>query len=134
MTVLRALETDPKQLATSDDSGEGAAVSAKHKKLSARSQNPAGTVLGFALTWSLLITGLTVLELALGFSHPIYFVPPEGIEVEAQSERGFGRRCWLRPVVQLTIDRQRHLLTKAARKYLVEFIGFFKPECPWLAE
>ena len=36
--------------------------------------------------------GLTVLELALGFSHPIYFVPPEGIDVEAQSERGKNAR------------------------------------------
>ena len=32
--------------------------------------------------------GLTVLELALGFSHPIYFVPPDGIDVEAESARG----------------------------------------------
>ena len=36
--------------------------------------------------------GLTVLELALGFSHPIYFVPPEGIDVEAQAERGKNAR------------------------------------------
>lgn len=32
--------------------------------------------------------GMDVLELALGFSHPIYFVPPEGIEITAQSARG----------------------------------------------
>ena len=29
-----------------------------------------------------------VLELALGFSHPIYFVPPEGVTLAAQTERG----------------------------------------------
>ncbi len=29
-----------------------------------------------------------VLELALGFSHPIYFVPPEGIKVEVDTQRG----------------------------------------------
>jgi large subunit ribosomal protein L6 len=29
-----------------------------------------------------------VLELALGFSHPIYFVPPEGIKVEIDTKRG----------------------------------------------
>ena len=34
------------------------------------------------------VGGMDVLELALGFSHPIYFVPPEGITVEAQSARG----------------------------------------------
>ena len=32
--------------------------------------------------------GLDVLELALGFSHPIYFVPPEGISFEATTVRG----------------------------------------------
>jgi len=29
-----------------------------------------------------------VLELALGFSHPIYFVPPEGVNIEVDSKRG----------------------------------------------
>ena len=29
-----------------------------------------------------------VLELALGFSHPIYFVPPEGIDFSVRTERG----------------------------------------------
>lgn len=29
-----------------------------------------------------------VLELALGFSHPIYFVPPEGIKVDVDTKRG----------------------------------------------
>ncbi|MDX1439811.1 MAG: 50S ribosomal protein L6 [Rubricoccaceae bacterium] len=29
-----------------------------------------------------------VLELALGYSHPIYFLPPEGIAISAVSERG----------------------------------------------
>ncbi len=29
-----------------------------------------------------------VLELALGFSHPIYFVPPQGITIEVDSKRG----------------------------------------------
>jgi large subunit ribosomal protein L6 len=29
-----------------------------------------------------------VLELALGFSHPIFFVPPEGIEFSTRTERG----------------------------------------------
>ncbi len=34
------------------------------------------------------MAGLDVLELALGFSHPIYFVPPDGIEIEAETVRG----------------------------------------------
>ncbi len=29
-----------------------------------------------------------LLELALGYSHPIYFVPPEGIKISVRSERG----------------------------------------------
>jgi len=29
-----------------------------------------------------------VLELALGYSHPIYFVPPEGVNVEVDTKRG----------------------------------------------
>lgn len=29
-----------------------------------------------------------VLELALGFSHPIYFVPPKGISIEVDTKRG----------------------------------------------
>ena len=38
------------------------------------------------------MAGMDVLELALGFSHPIYFVPPAGIEIEAQSARGTNPR------------------------------------------
>ncbi len=34
------------------------------------------------------VQGLDVLELALGFSHPIYFVPPDGIDIEATTVRG----------------------------------------------
>ena len=34
------------------------------------------------------MSGLDVLELALGFSHPIYFVPPDGITITTVSERG----------------------------------------------
>ena len=34
------------------------------------------------------MAGLNVLELALGFSHPIYFVPPEGIDIQAETVRG----------------------------------------------
>ena len=34
------------------------------------------------------MAGLEVLELALGFSHPIYFVAPEGITFTAESARG----------------------------------------------
>ncbi len=34
------------------------------------------------------MAGLDVLELALGFSHPIYFVPPDGIDIEAETVRG----------------------------------------------
>ena len=34
------------------------------------------------------MAGMDVLELALGFSHPIYFVPPEGITITTVSERG----------------------------------------------
>lgn len=29
-----------------------------------------------------------VLELALGFSHPIYFVPPKGIDIDVDTKRG----------------------------------------------
>ncbi len=29
-----------------------------------------------------------VLELALGFSHPIFFLPPEGIDISVEAERG----------------------------------------------
>lgn len=42
-----------------------------------------------------------VLELALGFSHPIYFLPPEGITITTVSERGQN------PVVTIEgIDKQ----------------------------
>ena len=34
------------------------------------------------------VAGLDVLELALGFSHPIYFVPPDGIDIETTTVRG----------------------------------------------
>ncbi|OZC03714.1 50S ribosomal protein L6 [Rubricoccus marinus] len=34
------------------------------------------------------MSGMDVLELALGFSHPIYFVPPEGIDIQAETIRG----------------------------------------------
>ena len=34
------------------------------------------------------LAGMDVLEIALGFSHPIYFVPPEGIAFEAETVRG----------------------------------------------
>ena len=34
------------------------------------------------------VGGLDVLELALGFSHPIYFVPPDGVSFEATTVRG----------------------------------------------
>ena len=34
------------------------------------------------------MSGLDVLELALGFSHPIYFVPPDGVTIEAETVRG----------------------------------------------
>ena len=34
------------------------------------------------------MAGMDVLELALGFSHPIYFVPPEGVSIQAESVRG----------------------------------------------
>ena len=29
-----------------------------------------------------------VLELALGFSHPIFFVPPEGLDISVDTKRG----------------------------------------------
>lgn len=29
-----------------------------------------------------------ILELALGYSHPIYFVPPEGVSIDVDSQRG----------------------------------------------
>jgi len=29
-----------------------------------------------------------VLELALGFSHPIYFLPPEGVNIDVDTKRG----------------------------------------------
>ena len=34
------------------------------------------------------MSGMDVLDLALGFSHPIYFVPPEGIDIQAETIRG----------------------------------------------
>ena len=43
-----------------------------------------------------------VLELALGFSHPIYFLPPDGITFSATAERGRNPR-----VVVEGIDKQR---------------------------
>ena len=47
------------------------------------------------------MAGMDVLELALGFSHPIYFVPPEGIDIEAQTVRGQN------PRIKITgIDKQ----------------------------
>ena len=47
------------------------------------------------------VSGMDVLELALGFSHPIYFVPPEGITIEAETIRGQN------PRVKITgIDKQ----------------------------
>lgn len=47
------------------------------------------------------VSGLDVLELALGFSHPIYFVPPDGIDIEATTVRGQN------PRVKITgIDKQ----------------------------
>jgi large subunit ribosomal protein L6 len=38
------------------------------------------------------VGSLDVLELALGFSHPIYFVPPDGITLGATSVRGQNAR------------------------------------------
>ena len=47
------------------------------------------------------MAGMDVLELALGFSHPIYFVPPEGIEIQAETIRGQN------PRIKITgIDKQ----------------------------
>lgn len=47
------------------------------------------------------LAGMDVLELALGFSHPIYFVPPEGIVFEAETVRGQN------PRIKITgIDKQ----------------------------
>ncbi len=47
------------------------------------------------------VAGLDVLELALGFSHPIYFVPPDGIDIEAETVRGRN------PIIKITgIDKQ----------------------------
>ncbi|WP_412060431.1 50S ribosomal protein L6 [Rubrivirga sp. IMCC45206] len=47
------------------------------------------------------MAGMDVLELALGFSHPIYFVPPEGIVIEAETIRGKN------PVIKISgIDKQ----------------------------
>jgi large subunit ribosomal protein L6 len=47
------------------------------------------------------MSGLAVLELALGFSHPIYFVPPDGVTIEAETVRGQN------PKVKITgIDKQ----------------------------
>ena len=47
------------------------------------------------------MAGMDVLELALGFSHPIYFVPPEGVTIEAETVRGQN------PKVKITgIDKQ----------------------------
>ena len=47
------------------------------------------------------MAGMDVLELALGFSHPIYFVPPDGVTIEAETVRGQN------PKVKITgIDKQ----------------------------
>ena len=47
------------------------------------------------------MAGLDVLELALGFSHPIYFVAPDGVDIEAETVRGQN------PRVKITgIDKQ----------------------------
>ncbi|MEL6614782.1 MAG: 50S ribosomal protein L6 [Bacteroidota bacterium] len=47
------------------------------------------------------MAGMDVLELALGFSHPIYFVPPDGIDIEAETIRGKN------PIIKITgIDKQ----------------------------
>ena len=47
------------------------------------------------------VAGMDVLELALGFSHPIYFVPPDGIDIEAETIRGKN------PIIKITgIDKQ----------------------------
>ena len=47
------------------------------------------------------MAGMDVLELALGFSHPIYFVPPEGIDIQAETIRGKN------PIIKITgIDKQ----------------------------
>ena len=47
------------------------------------------------------MAGMDVLELALGFSHPIYFVPPEGVDIEAETIRGQN------PKIKITgIDKQ----------------------------
>ena len=47
------------------------------------------------------MSGLDVLELALGFSHPIYFVPPDGIQIEAETIRGKN------PIIKISgIDKQ----------------------------
>ena len=47
------------------------------------------------------MAGMDVLELALGFSHPIYFVPPSGVDIEAETIRGKN------PLIKITgIDKQ----------------------------
>ncbi|MEM1056659.1 MAG: 50S ribosomal protein L6 [Bacteroidota bacterium] len=47
------------------------------------------------------MAGMDVLELALGFSHPIFFVPPEGIAIEAETVRGKN------PLIKISgIDKQ----------------------------
>ncbi|MEM1118513.1 MAG: 50S ribosomal protein L6 [Bacteroidota bacterium] len=47
------------------------------------------------------MAGMDVLELALGFSHPIFFVPPDGVDIEAETIRGQN------PRVKITgIDKQ----------------------------
>ena len=47
------------------------------------------------------VAGMDVLELALGFSHPIYFVPPAGITIEAETVRGRN------PIIKVSgIDKQ----------------------------
>lgn len=44
-----------------------------------------------------------VLELALGFSHPIYFLPPEGVKLSVEAARGKGNN--LKIIVE-GIDKQ----------------------------
>jgi|SRR5690606_19671675 len=47
------------------------------------------------------VGGMSVLELALGYSHPIYFVPPDGVSITTQTVRGQNPR-----VTVEGIDRQ----------------------------
>ena len=71
-----------------------AAASTAESDLQSGSRIDQGTAVGKVLAERAREAGLEtavsngILELAVGFSHPIYFLPPEGITITAETSRG----------------------------------------------